>query len=460
MAPLIDPAGTRLLDAFRADVLHGAPLPCTAIHPDDYMLRFFLLQHHGHWEGALVDYFSTGLSASRTLDRLLSWWFGAARREVKVLDFASGFGRVTRYLVQHLAPRRLWVADIFPTAVEFQQRCFGVHGFSSSAEPEQLECSETFDCVVATSLFSHLPEETFEPWLRRLVALLRPGGLLLLSVHDHSLRPIMGREPRGGPGTQSAVAGIEFEPASEIPELAAESYGTTWVDEAFVRRAVAAAAGGARCVRLPRALSSFQDIYAVGLDNEREPPPHVGDPVGHLEGAARSPDGRWITLNGWAHDLHGAGAVTLEVRVDGELVARCPVELSRPDVAAVFGTTDLNASWALSVGSPAGRLAAETMLSLTAVSARGGQFLLHLGSIEGTELGLRLRQEAAARELAERNAAAALAAESLAESKAAAALAAESRLSSEIGSMRASRFWKLHDVWWGLRRMFGMGHPP
>lgn len=450
MATLIDPAGTRLLDAFRADVLHGAPLPCTAIHPDDYMLRFFLHQRQGHWESALIDYFGTGLSASRTLERLLSWWFGAARGEVQLLDFASGFGRVTRYLVQHLAPRRFWVADIFPAAVEFQQRCFGVHGFSSTVEPERLSCAETFDCVVATSLFSHLPEETFEPWLRRLVGLLRPGGLLLLSVHDRSLRRLMGREPRGGAGTPAPGEGIDFEPASEIPELAAESYGTTWVDEAFVRRTVAAAAGRVRCVRLPRALSSFQDIYAVGLDHDREPPPPIAEPVGHLEGAARSPDGRWITLNGWAHDPHGEGAVTLEARLDGELAACCAVELPRPDVAAVYGKDDLKASWALSVGSPAGRLAGETMLSLIAVGRSDAEFLIHLGSIEATELELRLREESRART-------AESAARENAERTAAAAVAAQGRQSAEIERMRASRFWKLRDAWWKLRAAVGRG---
>ncbi len=429
MTSSIDPASTRLLAAFRADVLHGAPLPCTAIHPDDFMLRFFRERRHGHWEAAFVDYFRTGLAASRAVERLLEWWFGERRQQVRLLDFASGYGRITRHLVQHCSPRRLWVSDVFAEAVEFQRRAFGVHGFVSSAEPGELVCEETFDCIVASSLFSHLPEESFGPWLRRLFALLRPGGLLLASVHDLSLRSLVGLPPASPRAATGEGGTILFEPDSEIPELGGQRYGTTWVDEAFVRRAVAAATGGAACVRLPRALSSFQDYYAIGVAAPGGAPPQVAEPVGALEWAVRSPDGRELTLRGWAHDLHGPGLEAVEVRVDGTLAARCTVEDPRPDVAARFGEPALRAGWTACVGAPAGgTLAGETTISVQAVSTSGLAHLIHLGSLEGTELGLQLDWETGQRRQAETQAAA------------------------EIHRMRASRFWKLRDAWWGLKR--------
>jgi SAM-dependent methyltransferase len=436
MTSPIDPAGTRLLAAFRADMLHGAPLPCTAIHPDDFMLRFFRERRHGHWEAAFVDYFRTGLAASRTVERLLQWWFGERRREVQLLDFASGYGRITRHLVQHCSPRRLWVSDVFAEAVEFQRRAFGVHGFVSAAEPGELVCEETFDCIVASSLFSHLPEESFGPWLRRLFALLRPGGLLLASVHDLSLRSLLGLPPASPRAAAHDGGTILFEPDSEIPELGGTRYGTTWVDEAFVRGAVAAATGGAACVRLPRALSSFQDYYAIGVAAPASAPPPVAEPVGALEGAERSHDGRELTLRGWAHDLHGPGLEAVEVRIDGALAARCAAEDPRADVAARFGEPDLRAGWSATVSAPAGgTLGGEAMVSVQAVSASGLAHLIHLGSLEGTELGLQLEWESGHRRQAEAQAAA------------------------EIDRMRASRFWKLRDAWWALKGALGLTRP-
>jgi len=458
MTTAIEPAATRLLAAFRADVLHGAPLPCTSVHPDDFMLRFFLLHHHGHWEGALFEYFRSGLGASRVIGGLLHHWFGPSLRELSVLDFASGFGRVTRWLMQELAPRRVWVSDIFPAAVEFQRRAFGVHGFSSTAHPEQLECGETFDCVIASSLFSHLPEETFEPWLRRLYGLLRPGGVLLFSVHDRSIR-----EPATAPHPES---GLEFDRLSEIPELEADRYGTSWVDEPFVRAAVSAACGGSPCVRLPRALWSFQDLYAVGKGRELTPPPRVAhEPIGFLEGATRSPSGRWLSLHGWTHDPLGTGVAQLDIRLDGERVAACPVDFPREDVAAALGLPDVVGGFSISVASSGATMPGETQLSLIAVGKNGSEFPLHLGTVEATVMGLlvrdqsragqamalRLRGEEEARIDAERRAAAALAERADAEGRAAAAAASGELLHREVEVMRQSRFWKLRDAWWSLK---------
>jgi SAM-dependent methyltransferase len=251
-------------------VLAGAPLPCTAIHLDDSMLRFFVERRHGHRERALVDYFRTGLAAARAIETLVQWWFGAARPGIRMLDFASGYGRITRFLVQRQAADRLWVADLVADAVEFQRRCFGVGGLVSTADPMELPCDESFDCIVVSSLFSHLPPASFAAWLRRLAALLRPGGLLLFSVHDVSLRPLFGKPPLDAEALARS-GGIHYESDSEIPGL--QGYGSTWVDETFVHRAVAEASGGAGCVRLPRALSSFHDYYAVGRPLPGAAPP-------------------------------------------------------------------------------------------------------------------------------------------------------------------------------------------
>src|SRR5690349_8804999 len=71
--------------------------------------------------------------------------------------------------------------------VRFQEESFGVHGIVSTVRPEEFVCSERFDAITVTSLFTHLPDRRFVDWLRVLLGLLRPGGVLLFSVHGEEV---------------------------------------------------------------------------------------------------------------------------------------------------------------------------------------------------------------------------------------------------------------------------------
>jgi hypothetical protein len=200
------------------------------------------------------------------------------------------------------------------------------------------------------------------------------------------------------------------------------------VREGFVRQAVAEAAGDAPCFRLRRALWSYQDLYVVCHGEAGSPPPASDRPVGFLEGGIRSPDGRWVVLQGWAHDPVGTGIAHVEVRLDGELVACLPAELPRPEVAPLFGASGpFPCGFACSVAMPGGcSFGGDVLLSATAVSRGGARYVMHLGSTEGTELYVRFND---------------------AEQRAATHAA-------ELHRMRASRFWnlfwKLRDAWWSL----------
>ena len=126
----------------------------------------------------------------------------------------------------------------------------------SASDPQDLRFETSFDCILVSSLFTHLPAVRFSGWLRRLGAALTPGGMLLFSVHDLSLR-------REGPPPAS---GIAFSPQSESGSLSTEEYGTAWVSEEYVRSAVKAALGDCAVHRIPRGLANIQDIYVVIAD--------------------------------------------------------------------------------------------------------------------------------------------------------------------------------------------------
>ncbi|MBV8202645.1 MAG: methyltransferase domain-containing protein, partial [Acidobacteria bacterium] len=350
------------------------------IHEDDAMLRVLRDRADGDHARARAMYLESGLALWRTLRRVVEWRFGAAGQVGRLLDFASGYGRVTRFLVREVAPERVWVADVAAAAVEFQCRQFGVHGFVSAPRPEDLACGERFDCILVSSLFTHLPEDTFAGWLRRLWELLAPGGVLAFSVHDAALLPAGVRLPPGG---------LLFAPSSESGSLAAADYGSTWVSEGFVRAALRCAAPAASALHLPRALANFQDLYVAVA----EP---CADFTGlRLAGASQAfvehcawtpPDA--LQISGWVADRAG-GRLPVEVRalIAGEVKERCRAFSPRPDVSALFPAERVAAvGWRLQP-----RLAGEppdlsARLRLEAVAADGEVSTLDESSVEGALL--------------------------------------------------------------------------
>ena len=435
------------------------------IHPDDEMLRVFRDRNGGDGQMARAMYLDSGFALWQALRRVVDWRFPAPRQVGRLLDFAGGYGRVTRFIARDLGPERVWAADVMAPAVEFQRRQLGVHGLLSSPRPEDFAPAERFDCIVVSSLFTHLPEATFRRWLRRLWELLAPGGVLAFSVHDAGVLPAERRMPDGG---------MLFEAASENTSLAADDYGSCWVTERFVRDAVREAAGEASALRLPRALANYQDLYVVVAEPRADfsalvVPREMQSFVEHCD--LRLPD--TLVIDGWVAD-RGFGALPVEVRARldspaGAVAAATRDFVPRPDVAALFPVERVEAvGWHLELRLPpppldlsaplviegvAGAAAAEGAANRAGANVanvtngtNGAVVTLAESSVEAAILrstrlqlflmgraGERFEREQAAihgdleRRIGERDA--------------------------RIAAMRASAFWRLRDRWFALKRV-------
>src|SRR5690349_19556785 len=275
--------------------LRSAGAPDLAIDARDEMLGFLVDAFEGNRERALFQYFRSGRSIADGMLQILRWRFGDPGRVEKLLDFASGYGRVTRFLVGEIPPGRTWVSDVYEGGVRFQEERFGVHGIVSTIRPEDFVCAERFDAILVTSLFTHLPEERFVAWLRVLWSLLNPGGVLVFSAHSPDLLP---------PGTTMPESGILFEELSESGSLATSDYGSTWVTPEFVRRALDRAAGPstASLHRVDRGLNNFQDLYVAvpGAEVGFSSLAFRGDPLLYVENCRLQENGRRLYLDGWA----------------------------------------------------------------------------------------------------------------------------------------------------------------
>jgi SAM-dependent methyltransferase len=404
-----------------------------AIDERDDMLDFAVRLFEHDRDAALSNYFQNGLEQFWLVQHIASWRSSHPR---SMLDFASGYGRLTRFLVhQHLADE-VTVSDILEGGMEFQAAQFGVKTILSTTLPEQFPATRNYDLIFVASLFTHLPPATFTAWLRRLAELLEPEGLLVFSVHDQSIAPV-------------AVDGIAFESYSESRVLDANEYGSTWVTETYVREQVAAIDPGFACVRLPRALSDWQDVYVVSPSAIASATPRRV-PKGFLDQFEISEDG--LRFAGWATDL-GEQVDRIELRVGNRVVASARSFYDRDDVAAWLGIAEARTSgWSIDMPHGVVRSFRYEVVTISAFSREAVEKILFHGAVESLA-GVIAREKAKQREeqLAQREV-------ELGAVREQAALAAHQRdtLAQQIEAMRQSRFWKAREQWFRVKRAAGL----
>jgi SAM-dependent methyltransferase len=422
-----------LVDAFLTPRVPRAEALNRAIDERDDMLDFAIKLFEHDRDAAVSNYFQNGFEQFELVRHVAGWRAGQPKA---MLDFASGYGRLTRFLVhQHLAGE-VTVSDILEEGMEFQATQFGVKTLPSTALPEQFRATRRYDVIFVASLFTHLPPSTFTAWLRKLAGLLEPEGLLIFSVHDESIAPV-------------AVDGIAFHSYSESRVLDANDYGSTWVTESYVREQVAAIDPSFACVRLPRALSDWQDVYVVSP--AAIPDPHLlRVPKGFVEPLEVSEEG--LRFSGWATVL-GEPVDRVEVRVDNKLVATARDVHQRADVAAWLKIDEARHSgWTCVVPHDAVRSFRYEVVTVSAFSKEGTEKILFHGVIESLA-GVVARAKAKARgeQLERKEAEMAALREQLA-----AVEHHRDSLAHEIEAMRRSRFWKAREQWFRIKRAAGL----
>ncbi len=202
------------------------------IDPRDDIFRFFA--NHEIARNPIREYLADGW---RTLSELMLLLEAVDRPLLKtqsVLEFAAGFGRFTRHLVKVL-PGRVTCADVMPGSVEFLQAEFGARAFASAHDPDKVAFPAQYDLVFVLSMFTHLPAHMWAPWLRALLRAVKPGGLLVFSVHNEAVAAEM--------GVGFDEHGVHFIASSESPSIDGETYGTTFTTRQFVVDRVREACG-------------------------------------------------------------------------------------------------------------------------------------------------------------------------------------------------------------------------
>jgi len=203
------------------------------LHSDDQLLGF-LVNLMGP-QKAVEEYFVGGDRDARQVAQLVGRWL-PGRTPCRILEFAAGYGRVTRHLVKHLPDHQIVSSDIHPEACRFMASALRCDVRPSCYEPAELNVGSGYDLVFALSLFSHLPPKRFGTWLAALSRATAEQGFLMFTTHGEA--SMEGASPPAV-GRLSKTLGFVFEPHSDQGDIPSSEYGTMVVTTEYVQRALA-----------------------------------------------------------------------------------------------------------------------------------------------------------------------------------------------------------------------------
>jgi SAM-dependent methyltransferase len=326
------------------------------VHPDDFIFKFII--DHPNWtdpKDAVSYYFCDGQSSAHKLRDILSNDLGITPgTPLSLLEFASGYGCVTRHLAKILQNVSIVASDIHPEANEFVRQQIGVNSIQSTPVPEEFPKAFFYDVVFALSFFSHMPKKTWTRWLKVLSDRLNVNGHLIFTTHGLiSARNLM-------PDLQFDEEGFHFHEASEQGDLSKSEYGTTVTTPSFVIRAAELLDNGQVRVFKRGFWWGHQDLWViqkipsglVPLRVQSEDIPDGADTIGHIDTCALITRGGInasrpiLHVEGWVAPAPSARSLADEVVIiidsdDGQRYVAATDPYDRPDVSKAYSNPAL-----------------------------------------------------------------------------------------------------------------------
>lgn len=228
------------------------------LHSEDMLLQFLLDNPcFSDKKSAVNYYFKTGQNSTENLISILKE-LGFHKIPISLLEFASGYGCVTRHLINEPGWFNLTSCDIHTEAIVFLSQKLGVDkSIPSTRKPEDFACDGKFDVVFALSFFSHMPKNTWGRWLEALYDKVNIGGYFIFTTHgiesaQHFNNPVIPSD------------GFWFQPTSEQKDLDVSDYGQTICTYEFVANEIKHRLGAPLLLYKSGYWWGHQDTYIVG----------------------------------------------------------------------------------------------------------------------------------------------------------------------------------------------------
>lgn len=198
------------------------------IHPEDFIFKFLYDNpSFRSKEEAIEYYFNDGAKSAQQLGTILTDICKYNDNNIDLLEFASGFGCVTRHIKKTIPFCNSTACDIHEKAIGFIENKLGAKAVLSKSDPRQFRLKQKYDVVFALSFFSHMPKRTFTLWLNSLAGCLKPGGHLIFTTHGFLSLKYFGE-------IEFDDEGFYFNADSEQKDLDVTEYGMTVTKPKFV----------------------------------------------------------------------------------------------------------------------------------------------------------------------------------------------------------------------------------
>lgn len=162
-----------LIRSVEIPAYRGFPLPG---FPDDTLQTLTVGSSN---QSALVE----GFNFYRAVTRILRQHGVRLERDTPLLDFGTGWGRYARIFMRDVHPDYITGVDVMEHMVSTCQATFPYARFEQvpSIPPSNLP-GDTYQLIIAYSVFSHLSETAATAWIREFSRILAPGGVIAITT--------------------------------------------------------------------------------------------------------------------------------------------------------------------------------------------------------------------------------------------------------------------------------------
>ena len=132
----------------------------------------------------LDSYYETGLCHSRLVSDLIKKYI--SENEIKICEWGCGPARVIRHLhkIGNFEKVELFGTDYNEASINWCVKYIdNIRFIRNNLEPPLPLDANTFDCIYAISIFTHLSEKLHYAWIEELFRLLKPNGILIFTTH-------------------------------------------------------------------------------------------------------------------------------------------------------------------------------------------------------------------------------------------------------------------------------------
>jgi SAM-dependent methyltransferase len=231
------------------------PALASRAHYNDFMLSSTSADHLRSYRRGAVEF--VGILGQSLSEAGRDW-----RSVNSCLEIGCGYGRIVRELRHKVSAQAISVCDVIDEGARFTAAEFGVRRIPV-IEAVGRDCEETFDLIYLLSVYTHLPRHMIEENLARVSRLLKPGAVLVFSMHGKQSAEMA--EIYEQYWLDKARVNAELDRTGffyeRYPYYYAE-YGLTWIVADEVKKIVGKAAPGLEFVaHHPLAVDGHQDIF-------------------------------------------------------------------------------------------------------------------------------------------------------------------------------------------------------